>query len=172
MTTSTPCGPTVISFSFFFFSRSSWRLRSRESQFVLVAVALLVGDFHAIESQRAADVHTVAHVPRELALGPVQRPSAGSQNLEFLSFVEDVLVERLAVDVALSQHLLHEGVELVARFRVGRLSWARCAMTFGWQEQRREGQQQRGTRGENDVTEPPVAGRLIRRRDSSTKGFL
>ena len=91
-------------------------------------------------------MHTVAQVPRELALGPVQRPSAGSQNLEFLSFVEDVLPERLAVDVALSQHLFHEGVELVARFRV-----ARCLgplrHDFGWQAQRREGQQQRG-RGE------------------------
>jgi hypothetical protein len=60
-------------------------------------------------------VKAVAHVPGVVALLPEDRHPARSEHLDLLDFVQHVLLERLTVDFALFEHLLHERVELVGR---------------------------------------------------------
>ncbi len=97
----------------------------------LVLVARLVADLDPVEPYRAADVHAVPDVPRVVAPCAVQRPAARAEDFERLGLVEDVLVERPAIDVAPGEHLLHERVEVVGwRCRRGwrprrRVAWAK-----------------------------------------------
>ncbi len=92
--------------------RSS-RSRSRRVHVSSYFFARLVADGDAVEADRAADVETVADIPRELALLPIHRHPGRTQDLELLAFVEHVLLERLAVDLAALQDFLHERIELV-----------------------------------------------------------
>src|SRR5262245_16868051 len=76
-------------------------------------LAVRVADLDAVEPERAPDVHPVPHVPGVVAPGAIERRPAGAEDFEGFGLVQDVLVERLAVDLPAGQDLLHEDVQLV-----------------------------------------------------------
>src|SRR4029453_7641760 len=94
---------------------------------VLVFLPVFIADGDAVEAYRAADVEAIANVPGVVAFLAVDRHPRRTEHLDLFGFVEHVLLERLAIDVAPLQHLFHEGVELVGGgWR--RFGWRR----FGW----------------------------------------
>ena len=90
---------------------------SAASPCLLVLLSRLVADGDAVEADRAADVETIADIPRVLPLLPIHRHPGRTQHFELLAFIEHVLLERLAVDLAALQDFLHERIELVGDWR-------------------------------------------------------
>jgi hypothetical protein len=82
---------------------------------VFVLLALFVADADAVETHRTPHVQAVADVPREVPLLAIERHPAGPEHFEPFFLVEDVLLERLPIEVAPLENLRHEGVELVRR---------------------------------------------------------
>src|SRR4029079_2231904 len=93
---------------------------------VLLTLRLLHG--HAIETHWTSDVHALSLVPGVIALGAIERPLTGTEDVKRLRFVEHVLIEHLAIDVAPREHFFHERVEVALRrgFRLTRRCFGRC----------------------------------------------